>query len=118
IERFTDTDDTTAFSGLLTRSPALAALCFVIAASFVGFPPLSGFYGKAMLVREGFATGNVSLAVATLFTATLTLFVMFRLWSSAFWGTPRGAGIDLPAGARWGANPLPRQAMFGTTLLA
>ncbi len=118
IERFTDTDDTSVFSGLMARSPALAVLCFVLAASFIGFPPLSGFYGKAMLVREGIASDNIPLAIATLFTAALTLFVMMRLWAGAFWGAPRGPGIDLPAGAKWGANPLPRQAVFATTMLA
>ncbi|MCA9280761.1 MAG: hypothetical protein H6812_08745 [Phycisphaeraceae bacterium] len=118
IESITTTDDTTQFSGLATRAPGIAALCFVIAASFIGFPPLSGFYGKAMLVREGFATGNAPLAIATLFTAAMTLFVMIRLWAGAFWGTPKGPGVDLPEGAKWGVTPVPAQAVVGTTFLA
>lgn len=118
IERITDTDDTTKFSGLATRAPVIAALCFVIGASFIGFPPLSGFYGKAMLVREGFASGNSALAIATLFSAALTLFVIIRMWAGAFWGTPKGPGVDLPEGAIWGATPVPAQSIIGASFLA
>ena len=53
MERHAGSDDLDEVGGLLTRNRFLGVSFFVAAMSLVGLPPLSGFFGKLVLVREG-----------------------------------------------------------------
>ncbi len=86
IERHTQTDNLKQFAGLLQRDGKLALMIFVGSITLIGLPPLSGFFGKAMVIRESWATGNSLLAITALVVGALTLFSLMRLWSRGFWG--------------------------------
>jgi multicomponent Na+:H+ antiporter subunit D len=60
---------------------------FVAAMSLVGLPPLSGFFGKLVLVREGWAD-HWWLSVVALLTGLLTLVSMLKIWTKGFWLPP------------------------------
>jgi len=71
--------------GLYGTAPVLATLFFITAFSLAGFPPLSGFWPKFLLVKASLDISAVWLAVAALVTGLLTIFVMTRIWGEAFW---------------------------------
>ncbi len=90
-------DDLERIGGLLRRAPWLAALFLIAALSLAGLPPLSGFFGKWVLIREGLAGGFYILTGFAIATSLLTLLSMLKIWSYGFWSPPAGAHVDHPA---------------------
>jgi multicomponent Na+:H+ antiporter subunit D len=86
MEKHAGTDDLDKLGGLLKRDAVLATLFFLAAMSLVGLPPLSGFFGKLVIIREGFLTeGTWWLSIVGLVTGALTLLSMLKIWSYGFW---------------------------------
>ena len=71
--------------GIYDRYPVLALLMAIPLFSLVGIPPLSGFWPKINLMQESFATSNYFLLGCIIFGSFITLFVIARFWSEAFW---------------------------------
>jgi len=71
--------------GLGRTQPWLAVLFGVTAAALVGFPPLSGFWAKLLILREGFSQAEYLWTAAALVTSGLTLLSMAKIWTEAFW---------------------------------
>ncbi|MFG0257141.1 MAG: proton-conducting transporter membrane subunit [Phycisphaerales bacterium JB043] len=91
IERHTGTDDIRKLGGLLQRAPGLSMMFFVVMMALVGLPPMSSFFGKALLLREGFTSGNdaaFAVSIIGLVAGAITLLVMARVWVRVFWLTP------------------------------
>jgi multicomponent Na+:H+ antiporter subunit D len=85
------TDELDRLGGLGRRNVALAVLFFIAAMSLVGLPPLSGFFGKFLLIGdsfrfEEFAGFGIALGIIGLATGVLTLTSMVKIWRYAFWG--------------------------------
>ncbi len=104
IERLGGTDDLRRLGGLATRSAWLGALFFVAAMSLVGLPPLSGFFGKWVLISESLHYAphplwGYLLAGSAVATGAVTLLAMLRVWGEGFWSTP----VDQPPAS--GGNP-------------
>lgn len=79
------TDDLKKMGNLSLAMPWLAA-CFLIQAfSLAGIPPLSGFWGKYLLVLETIRMENYFTAAIAILTSWLTLFSMVKIWIGAFW---------------------------------
>lgn len=71
--------------GLYGKAPWLAVLFLIPAMSLGGIPPLSGFFAKFALVREGIGLGQWTVTAAALAVGLLTLFSMVKIWNEAFW---------------------------------
>ncbi|MCX6468426.1 Na+/H+ antiporter subunit D [Williamsia herbipolensis] len=83
--------------GGLAASPLLAGLFLIPALNLGGIPPFSGFIGKVALIEAGTQDGSVLawlLVAGSVVTSLLTLYVMARVWTKAFW-RPRA---DAPEG--------------------
>ncbi|MGB6244343.1 Na+/H+ antiporter subunit D [Gordonia sp. (in: high G+C Gram-positive bacteria)] len=83
--------------GGLAASPLLAALFLIPAFNLGGIPPFSGFIGKVALLEAGAEDGSVLawlLVAGSVVTSLLTLYVMARIWTKAFWR----ARADAPEG--------------------
>ncbi|MGZ8178406.1 Na+/H+ antiporter subunit D [Williamsia sp. SKLECPSW1] len=83
--------------GGLAASPLLAGLFLIPALNLGGIPPFSGFIGKVALIEAGTQDGSVLawiLIAGSVVTSLLTLYVMARVWTKAFW-RPRA---DAPEG--------------------
>jgi multicomponent Na+:H+ antiporter subunit D len=93
IGRRTGTQALEKTGGLYAKAPWLALLFLIPAMSLGGIPPLSGFFAKFALVREGLALGHGWIVAAALAVGLLTLYSMIKIWNEAFWK-------DAPAGAR------------------
>ncbi len=83
--------------GLYRNSPLLAALFFVPAFSLAGFPPLSGFWAKFLLIRASIEADEFVIAGVALVVGLLTAYSMTKIWLSAFWkARPADAPEPLP----------------------
>jgi multicomponent Na+:H+ antiporter subunit D len=71
--------------GLYQAAPAVAVLFLIPALSLAGLPPLPGFFAKLVLVQAGLAAGQYAIVGVALGASLVTLFVMMKIWSEAFW---------------------------------
>ena len=76
-------DDLDKIGGLLKRAPWFATLFLIAALSLAGLPPLSGFFGKWVLIYEGFNERQYVLV----FFAVLTS--LFRARWAGWWASRR-----------------------------
>jgi len=98
VERIGGTDDLRKLGGLQRKAPWLSAMFLLLSLSLAGVPPLSGFYGKLLIFREGFGEGFGLLVAAGLATSLLTLLALGRVWVMAFWSPAPGAPVvETPA---------------------
>jgi multicomponent Na+:H+ antiporter subunit D len=88
VKRLGGTLELGSLGGLYRRRPALALLFLVPALSLAGIPPLSGFWGKLVLVKAGLEAGRYTATAIALAVSLLTLFSMTKLWNEAFWKEP------------------------------
>jgi NADH-quinone oxidoreductase subunit L len=78
--------------GLWKKLPVTFAVTTVGVLAIAGFPPFAGFFSKDAILYAAFLqgpNGRLLWAVGVV-TALLTSFYMFRLWTMAFMGKPRG----------------------------
>ncbi|WP_295049092.1 Na+/H+ antiporter subunit D [uncultured Paracoccus sp.] len=103
--RLTGSSDLYAIGGLYRTAPLLAGLFFIPAFSLAGFPPLSGFWAKFVIVQASLQIGAWLVAAIALLVGLLTIFSMTKIWAEAFWkphpGGSRPCLSDLPGPARW-----------------
>ena len=102
--RIAGSTDLSRIGGLYKSAPLLAVLFLIPAFSLAGFPPLSGFWAKLVVVRATLEAEAWLLAFAALATGALTIYSMTKIWAEAFW-KPHPDGIEpslssLPAPAR------------------
>ena len=71
--------------GLYRSHPFLALVFLVPAFSLAGIPPLSGFWGKMVLVKAGLEAEAYVITAVALAVSLLTLYSMTKLWNEAFW---------------------------------
>lgn len=95
MEKHAGTDDLDKLGGLLKRDWKLGVLFFIAAMSLVGLPPLSGFFGKMVIIRSGFGEGFWYLGVIGLVTGALTLLSMLKIWSYGYWNPAPGNGYPI-----------------------
>src|SRR5690606_31448243 len=93
---YNQTDQLDRMGGLWRASPILGG-CFLLQAfSLGGVPPLSGFWGKYMIVLAGLEDGSYWLVGFALLTSILTLVSMLKIWNGAFWEDPPAEGQREP----------------------
>ncbi|MBJ7341437.1 Na+/H+ antiporter subunit D [Mycolicibacterium sp.] len=104
IERQAGASTLQRLGGLAAASPLLALVFFVPALNLGGIPPFSGFIGKVALLEAGVQEASVLawiLVGGSVVTSLLTLYVMARVWTKAFWR----ARADAPEGELADASP-------------
>ncbi|SLN24422.1 Na(+)/H(+) antiporter subunit D [Aquimixticola soesokkakensis] len=77
--------DLSRIGGLYKTAPLLAFLFLIPAFSLAGFPPLSGFWAKYVVVKASFEAGAFVAGAAALVVGALTIFSMTKIWAEAFW---------------------------------
>ncbi|WP_273733251.1 Na+/H+ antiporter subunit D [Mycolicibacterium septicum] len=104
IERQAGASTLQRLGGLAAASPVLAFVFVVPALNLGGIPPFSGFIGKVALLEAGAENGSPLawiLVAGSVVTSLLTLYVVARVWTKAFWR----ARADAPEGHLAGAAP-------------
>ena len=79
--------------GLYKSAPLLAVLFVVPAFSLAGFPPLSGFWAKFLLVKAALDVQGWIIAGIALAVGLLTIYSMTKIWAQAFW-EPHPDGVE------------------------
>ena len=104
IERQAGASTLQRLGGLAAASPLLAFVFVIPALNLGGIPPFSGFVGKVALLEAGAQDGSVLawlLVGGGVVTSLLTLYVVSRVWTLAFWRTR----TDAPEGDVAAAAP-------------
>ena len=118
--RMTGSESLSLSGGLYAASPLLAILFFIPAFSLAGFPPLSGFWAKYLLVKASLDVGHYVIAAVALVTGILTVFSMTKIWAAVFWKphpeTDGGGVVRLPR-QEWLSLVLPIGFLAGLTLI-
>ena len=83
--RLNGTDNLDRMGNLWKHTPWLGVLFLLQALSLAGVPPLSGFWGKYLIVVVGIEQGAYWLVGASVLASVLTLFSMLKIWNGAFW---------------------------------
>jgi multicomponent Na+:H+ antiporter subunit D len=71
--------------GVYQKFPLIALIFAISAFSLTGVPPLSGFWGKFVLVLAGLDAQQYFIVGVSLFVSLLTLFSMTKIWGEVFW---------------------------------
>ncbi|MEO1192657.1 MAG: Na+/H+ antiporter subunit D [Pseudomonadota bacterium] len=71
--------------GLYAGAPLLAFLFLIPAFSLAGFPPLSGFWAKYLLIEASLEIEAYFVAFIALLVGLLTVYSMTKIWGEAFW---------------------------------
>lgn len=95
VERITGTGELKRLGGLAGPYSALGFLFMFAGLSLAGFPPLSGFFGKLVLIQAGLEEGRFVVVGVALVVSLLTLYSMMKIWQGVFWG--EGAVVERPA---------------------
>ncbi|HHW06914.1 MAG TPA: Na+/H+ antiporter subunit D [Clostridia bacterium] len=87
----TGTSKLKAMSGLIRNHTLLGWLFFVTTLALAGIPPLSGFVGKVLIIKEGLALGTgygglYVLAGIGLLSSMLVLYSLLKIFINGFWG--------------------------------
>lgn len=101
MQNHAGSDDLDKIGGLMRRAPWLATLFIIAALSLAGLPPLSGFFGKFMLIKAGWEAGELGngyywLTGFAIATSLLTLLSMLKIWCYGFWSPPQGKHVQRP----------------------
>jgi len=102
IWKLNGTDDLKRTGRLWALTPALGVVFLFQALSLAGIPPLSGFWGKYMIIVEGVRQQAWILVFAALLAGILTLFSMLKIWNGAFWANEADRPVHREDG-RWKA---------------
>ncbi|MBW2427590.1 MAG: Na+/H+ antiporter subunit D [Deltaproteobacteria bacterium] len=71
--------------GIYRSNGWIAALFFIPAFSLAGFPPLSGFWAKMILIRASLDVHQYWLALVAAVVGLLTVYSMTKIWGEVFW---------------------------------
>jgi multicomponent Na+:H+ antiporter subunit D len=90
--RLSGSSELARIGGLYGRAPLVALLFLIPAFSLAGFPPLSGFWAKLLLIQAGIDDQRWGVVFVLAAVGLLTVFSMTKIWGEAFWkphpGTP------------------------------
>jgi multicomponent Na+:H+ antiporter subunit D len=83
--------------GLYRSHLGLALLFLIPALSLAGLPPLSGFWGKLILVQAGLELKQYLIVAVSLGVSMLTLYSMIKIWNEVFWkAAPEKLAVAAP----------------------
>ena len=88
IERLQGTDKLDRLGGMRTKAPWLAVAFSISALALAGIPPLSGFWAKLLVFKEGMEQEKWMTVFIAAIVSLLTLFSMLKIWAQAFLKEP------------------------------
>jgi multicomponent Na+:H+ antiporter subunit D len=85
IQRAAGSFDLTRIGSLYKTHGLLSMGFFIPAFALAGFPPLSGFWAKLLIIDACLESRHFGAAALAAFVGLLTLFSMVKIWMEAFW---------------------------------
>jgi multicomponent Na+:H+ antiporter subunit D len=71
--------------GIYATKPFVAVLFLISAFSLAGFPPLSGFWAKLLLIQASLQIQQYLVAALAVIVGLLTVYSMVKIWLASFW---------------------------------
>jgi len=71
--------------GIYGAKPFVAVLFLISAFSLAGFPPLSGFWAKLLLIQASLQIQQYLVAAIAVMVGILTVYSMVKIWLASFW---------------------------------
>lgn len=100
VNHIKGTFDLKALGGLYKSYPFIAILMFIPAMGLAGIPPLSGFFGKLLLIIAGIESEQYVITGVAVWVSLITLFSMIKIWNEGFWkkqpGKDAGEKVSVP----------------------
>ncbi|WP_163655819.1 Na+/H+ antiporter subunit D [Listeria sp. PSOL-1] len=90
IMAITGSSSTKKFSGLMTVYPSLGWTFFIAILALSGIPPLSGFFGKLLIVEGAFSAGVFIGGIIVLLSSLFVLMSLIKVFTAGFWGEKKG----------------------------
>lgn len=84
-KRLTGGTEVYQIGGLYKYAPFLGVLFLIPAFSLAGFPPLSGFWAKYIIVKATLDIEMWFVAFIALAVGLMTIYSMTKIWAEAFW---------------------------------
>jgi multicomponent Na+:H+ antiporter subunit D len=78
-------DDLSKIGNLWQKAPFLTTLFFIQSLSLAGIPPLSGFWGKWMLIVESLDLGATVIVAFIILSSVLSLYSVIRITTHGLW---------------------------------
>lgn len=117
-QRLTGGSEVYRIGGLYKSTPLLAVLFLIPAFSLAGFPPLSGFWAKYIIVKATLDAEMWFVAFVALAVGLMTIYSMTKIWAEAFWKDhPDGITPDLAALPARRAQLLPIAGLATLTII-
>ena len=101
VYRLQGSYDLKKLGGVWRHHPLVAVLFLIPALSLAGLPPLSGFFGKFIVIKAGVEVQHWWLVGVALLVGLLTLYSMTKIWAEVFW-KPMPEGATAPVQQRGG----------------
>jgi multicomponent Na+:H+ antiporter subunit D len=71
--------------GIYSSHPLVAVLFLIPAFSLAGFPPLSGFWSKLLLIQSSLEVRHYAVAAVAVAVGLMTVYSMVKIWIEGFW---------------------------------
>lgn len=88
LEQHKGTDCLKRLGSVLKEHKVLASTFFLAAFSLAGFPPLSGFWGKFLIIKSALLAHFYWSAFFAIIVSLLTLYSMIKIWNYVFCEPP------------------------------
>lgn len=93
--RLNGTDSLKSMGNLWQKAPLLGVLFLIQALSLAGLPPLSGFWGKYLIIVVAIKEHLWVFAAVCIIASVFTLISMLKIWLAAFWHTSENVKTNL-----------------------
>jgi multicomponent Na+:H+ antiporter subunit D len=111
VRRLRGSFEISKLGGIYRTHKWLAVLFFIPAFSLGGFPPLSGFWAKMLLIRASLEIGHYMVAAVAAAVGLMTVYSMTKIWGEVFWkAAPAADEISVASSLRrtsgWMLTPI------------